>query len=74
MLAAHPIFLRRLPQWALAMSWWLVIVLVVIYFVALAVILLFFAAVAPLNERYDEVNNRILKLRFDRQWDQDIAA
>ncbi len=56
------------------MSWWLVIVLVAIYFLALALILLFFAAIAPLNERCDDVNNRIWKVRFAPEWNEDIAA
>ncbi len=50
------------------MALWLLIVLVVIYLLALGVILLFFAAAAPLNERCDEVNNRIWKVRFDPEW------
>ncbi len=57
------------------MSWWVILVLVVLYFAALAVVLLFFAGAARLNERCDEGNTRVWKVRFDSDVDdEDLAA
>ncbi len=56
------------------MSFWVIVMLAVIYLLALGVVLIFFAGASRLNERSDEMSDRVWKVRFDSDWDDDDLA